>query len=328
MKSKIVGSMILLILSTASISYGTDQCQEWVNKGEYDRAIDVCTSMISSPNQQAHLTYYNRGFAYSKKGQYDKAIADYTKAIELGPPNERIYQARASSYESTKEYDKAMGDLDKAVAFAPGEYSYLNRARFYRNRGKYDEAIADCGKVIELDPEKTAGYLFRSGAYYEKGAFGDSVRDYQKLIDLFGMANPDVKLDLLYVRLLDSSGKVSKDEYGNVLTELRSYVLSHEVSSDDEKWWRTISKYYLGMGDVTDARLIEEARKGKNEKAVQQRLCDAYYSIGEKKLMERDIKGAKEYFNKSIETNASSYSSRFSKAMLRLMQEEKLIQTR
>jgi tetratricopeptide (TPR) repeat protein len=324
MKPRFVGSMVLLILSTASISYGMDRCQELVNKGEYDKAIDLCTSMISSPNDQAHLTYYNRGFAYSKKGQYDKAIADYTVAIELGPSNERIYQARASSYESIKEYDKAIGDLDKAVALAPGEHSYLNRARFYRNRGRYDEAIADCGKLIQLDPEKTSGYLFRSGVYYEIGAFGDGVRDYRKLIDLFVTANPDVKLDLLYVRLLDSSGKVSKDEYEKVLTELRSYVLSHEVSSDDEKWWRTISNYYLGMGDLTDAKLIGEARKGKNEKAVQNRLCDAYYSIGEKKLMERDMRGAKEFFNKSIETNASSYSSRFSKAMLRLMQEKKL----
>ena len=247
-------------------------------------------------------------------------------AIELGPSNERIYQARASSYESIKEYDKAIGDLDKAVALAPGEHSYLNRARFYRNRGRYDEAIADCGKLIQLDPEKTSGYLFRSGVYYEIGAFGDGVRDYRKLIDLFVTTNPDVKLDLLYVRLLDSSGKVSKDEYEKVLTELRSYVLSHEVSSDDEKWWRTISNYYLGMGDLTDAKLIGEARKGKNEKAVQNRLCDAYYSIGEKKLMERDMRGAKEFFNKSIETNASSYSSRFSMAMLSLMQEKKLVQ--
>ena len=80
------------------------------------------------------------------------------------------------------------------------------------------------------------------------------------------------------------------------------------------------------MGDLTDARLIEEARKGRNEKAVQDRLCDAYYSIGEKKLMERDMKGAKAFFNKSIETNASSYSSRFATAMLRLMQEKKIVQ--
>jgi len=324
MNSKIVGSMVLLIFSAASISYGTDWCQEWVNKGEYDKAVDVCTSMINSPNQQARSTYYNRGLAYSKKGQHDKAIADYTKAIELGSPYERIYQARAAAYESIKEYDKAVWDLDKAVALAPGEYSYLNRARFYRNRGKYDEAIADCDSVIRLAPEKASAYLFRSGVYYEKGAFGDSVRDYRKLIDLFVTANPEVKLDLLYVRLLDSSWKVSKDEYDKVLTELRSYVLSHDVSSDDEKWWRTISKYYLGMGGLTDAKLIEEARNGKNEKAVEQRLCDAYYSIGEKKLMERDTKGAKEFFDRSVKTDVSSYSSRFSKAMLRLMQEKKL----
>ena len=316
--------MVFLILSSASISYGTDGCQELVKKGEYDKAIDVCTRMIRSSNQQAHLTYYNRGFAYSKKGQHEKAIGDYTKAIELGPPNERIYQARASSYESTKEYDKAIWDLDKAVAFAPGEQSYLSRARFYRNRGKYDEAIADCGRAIQMDPEKTSAYLFRSGAYYEIGAFGDSARDYRKLIEMFTKTHPDVKLDLIYVRLLDSSRKVSKGEYDKVLTELRSYVSSHDVSSDDEKWWRTISEYYLGMEDLTDARLIEEARNGKSEKAVRDRLCDAYYSIGEKKLMGRDIKGAREFFNKSIGTNASSYSSRFSKAMLRLMQEKKL----
>ena len=63
MKPRFVGSMVLLILSTASISYGIDRCQELVNKGEYDEAINVCTTMISSPNDQAHLTYYHRGFA-------------------------------------------------------------------------------------------------------------------------------------------------------------------------------------------------------------------------------------------------------------------------
>jgi tetratricopeptide (TPR) repeat protein len=324
MKSRFVASMVLLVLSAASISYGTDGCQESVNKGEYDKGIDVCTTMINSPNQRTHLTYYNRGFAYSKKGQYDKAIADYTSAIELDPQSDRIYQARAFAYESAKQYDKAMGDWNQAVAFAPVEYNYLNRARLYRNRGQYDEAIADYGKLIQLDPEKASGYWFRSAAYYEKGAFGDGVRDYRKLIEIVAKGSPDVKLDLLYVRLLDSSGKLSKDEYDKVLAELRSYVSSHGVSSDDEKWWRTISKYYLGMGDLTDTQLIDEARNGKDEKTVQHRLCDAYYSIGEKKLLERDIKGAKEFFNKSIEMNVSSYSSRYSKAMLRLMQEKKL----
>ncbi len=324
MKSRFVASMVLLILSMASLSYGTDWCQEYLNKGEYDKAIDVCTTMISSRNQLTNLTYYNRGFAYSKKGQYDKAIADYTSAIELNPKNERIYQARASAYESTKKYDKAIGDWSKAIAVAPGEYNYLNRARLYRDRGQYNEAIADYGNIIQLDPGKAQGYWFRSAAYYERGVFGDSVRDYRKLIEIFMKVHPDLKLDLIYVRLLNSSGKLSKDEYDKVLTELRGYVLSHDVSSDDEKWWRTVSKYYLGMEDFTDIKLLDEARNGKDEKSAQHRLCDAYYSIGEKKLMEKDIKGAKEFFNKSTETNVYSFSSRYAKAMLKLMQEGKL----
>jgi tetratricopeptide (TPR) repeat protein len=316
--------MVLLILSIASLSYGIDFCQDFVNKGEYDKAIDACTTMIKSSSGQTYANYFNRGFAYSKKGQHNKAIADYTKAIELAPKNERIYQARAYAYEGNKQYDKALVDWSKAVELAPVEYNYLNRARLYRDRGQYDKAMADYDSLIQLDPEKAPGYWFRSIAYYEIGAFKDSARDNRKLLEIYTNLNPEVKLDLLYVRLLNSSGKLSKDEYGKVLTELRGYVLSHDVSTDDEKWWRTISKYYLGIGDLTDNKLLDEARNGNTEKAVQKRLCDAYYSIGEKKLMERDIKGARESFEKSVETYKTSYSFGYSKAMLKLMQEGKL----
>ncbi len=324
MKSGFVVSTILLILSIASLSYGIDMCKEYLNKGEYDNAISVCTTMIGSPSGQTFSNYFNRGFAYSKKGWYDKAISDYTRAVELEPKNGRIYQARAFSYEGAKQYDKAIGDWNKAVELEPVEYNYLSRARLYRSRGQYDKAIADYGSVIQLNPEKASGYWFRSAAYYEQGKFVDSIGDYRRLLEIFSKEQPEVKLDLLYVRLLNSSMKLSRGEYYAALEEIRGYVSSHDVSSDDEKWWRTISKYYLGIGDSTDAGLIDEAKKGRDEKAVQNRLCDAYYSIGEKKLMEKDRKGAQEFFNKSIETNVPSYSSRYAKAMLRLMQEGKL----
>jgi len=322
MKSGFVVSIVALMLSLASVSYGTDRCQESVSKGEYDKAIDACTTMIDSRNQLTYLTYFNRGFAYSKKGQYDKAIADYTSAIALDPQSERLYQARASAYESMKNYDKALGDWNKAVELGSGENSYLNRARLRRDLGQYDAAIADYGNVIRLDPEKAQGYWYRAAVYYERGAFGDSDKDYRKLIEIFRKEHPKLKLDMLYARLLASSGKLSRDEYDKVLKELRTYVTVYDASSDDEKWWRSISEYYLG--DTTEAQLLDEARKGAKEKTLPHRLCDAYYSIGEKKLMEKDRNGAGEFFKKSIETNVYSFSSRYAKAMLNLMQEGKL----
>ena len=42
--------------------------------------------------------YYNRGNAYSDKGDYDRAIADYTRAIEIEPDDSCVYYTRGDAY--------------------------------------------------------------------------------------------------------------------------------------------------------------------------------------------------------------------------------------
>ncbi len=54
------------------------------NKGEYDRAIADYDKAIALKPKYADF-YNNRGIAYDKKGEYDRAIADYDKAIALNP---------------------------------------------------------------------------------------------------------------------------------------------------------------------------------------------------------------------------------------------------
>lgn len=43
--------------------------------------------------------YHNRGFSYRKRGEFDKAVADYTLAIKLNPSHCRAYYNRAFSYD-------------------------------------------------------------------------------------------------------------------------------------------------------------------------------------------------------------------------------------
>jgi tetratricopeptide (TPR) repeat protein len=361
MKSRSIGTLtVLLLFFVASAVYGADLCREYMKKGDYDNAIRACTETIALHGPGTFLAYDNRGFAYSKKGDYDKAISDFTKAIELNPRdvyaydnrsfayskkgqydkalsdsaksielqpgNALTYQTRALVYEGARQNDKALADWDKAIELSPGEYTYLSRARLYREMGHYDEAIADYGRLIRQEPAKPAGYWFRAAAYYEKGQFEDSVRDYRKLMELFKKDHPLMKLDLLYIRLLDATAKLSKDDYGKIKEELRGYVASSTVSSDDEQWWRTVSKYYLGTDGLTAAALADEARNSRTEKEAQRRLCSAYYSIGEKKLAEGNRRAAEEFFRKSIEieTDRSSFSYRYAKAMLTLMKEGKI----
>ena len=83
-----------------------------------------------------------------------------------------------------------------------------------------------------------------------------------------------------------------------------------------------ISKYLLGMDDPSEDHVLMEARKGKNAKEVNDRLCEAFYYIGEQRLYDGDRDGAREFFQKSIETKSVHFIEyHFSKVMLIQMSE-------
>jgi len=57
--------------------------------------------------------------AFGRK-EYDKAIADYTKAIQIDPKFASAYSNRGSAYGMKGEYDKAIADFNKAMELNPG----------------------------------------------------------------------------------------------------------------------------------------------------------------------------------------------------------------
>ena len=60
------------------------QGKEWHNKGDYNRAIADYNKFIEV-NPVYAGAYHDRGRAYSKLGKYKRAIEDYDKAILLDP---------------------------------------------------------------------------------------------------------------------------------------------------------------------------------------------------------------------------------------------------
>jgi len=59
--------------------------------------------------------YHSRGVAYARKGELDKAIADFDKAIELDPNFEEAYCNRGVAYVQKGEVEKAISDLEKCI---------------------------------------------------------------------------------------------------------------------------------------------------------------------------------------------------------------------
>ena len=58
--------------------------------------------------------YYNRAIAYTKVGNLNEALVDFTKVIELNPTNPAGYHNRAVCFYQLKEYNKAWEGVRKA----------------------------------------------------------------------------------------------------------------------------------------------------------------------------------------------------------------------
>lgn len=55
--------------------------------------------------------YFTRGLDYAKKGQYEKAIEDFSKAIDLDPKYGKAYMNRGIAYAKSGNSDKAAADF-------------------------------------------------------------------------------------------------------------------------------------------------------------------------------------------------------------------------
>ena len=57
------------------------------------------------------------GDEFALKGNFQDALQQYTRAIELQPNNPVLYLKRADSYEKTSDFINAASDYDRACVF-------------------------------------------------------------------------------------------------------------------------------------------------------------------------------------------------------------------
>jgi len=114
--------------------------------------------------------YNNRGLTYMRKGQYDRAIPDFSKAIEIDPMYARAYYNRGIAYGKKDQHDRAIADFTKAIEIDP-KYAaaYNNRGMTYLRKDQYDQAISDLTKAIEIDPRFAEDFNNRGMTYVKKG---------------------------------------------------------------------------------------------------------------------------------------------------------------
>ncbi|MCL2209101.1 MAG: tetratricopeptide repeat protein [Treponema sp.] len=109
----------------------------------YNLAIDDFSRAIVL-NRNYVDALINRSHAYYNTGNYEKAIEDCTSILRLEPQNAYIWNRRGSAWYHRKNDDRAISDFTEAIRLKPDyAIAFNNRGNALHSKGEYDKAIAD-----------------------------------------------------------------------------------------------------------------------------------------------------------------------------------------
>jgi hypothetical protein len=170
---------------------------------DMDRAIsDLSDGLRLDDNASARIyVYQNRAGLYFHKGNYDRALADYTKLLELMPDTATIYGYRAVVFAAKQDYPGAISDFTEAIRREPSADLYAQRALSHLQAGKPSEALADADRAVALAPDDAATYAPRVVINRAAGRTADVIRDLRKALSL------DPSNDLIKAELQSEEAK-------------------------------------------------------------------------------------------------------------------------
>ena len=129
-----------------------------INNGKFESAIENITKSIDL-KKDWDISYFYRAVAYHSLENYDEAMLDYTKVIQINPKMTDAYYNRARITLSRKDIQnpdikKAISDLEKAVEldenFADALYAL---ATAHKKLGDYHKCLVYLEKVLQIQPD-------------------------------------------------------------------------------------------------------------------------------------------------------------------------------
>ena len=112
------------------------------------------TSLANMPsrNSLGPEIWVTQGQLFESKGNYDKALDNYSKALELEPKNEAALLSMARLHSRKDSHAEAAKFFEQAVSLKPAANTQNELALEYQALGNNQAALASIEKAIQMDP--------------------------------------------------------------------------------------------------------------------------------------------------------------------------------
>ena len=170
MRNSVLNKLFLvgLIGNIGLISCGQNSPEKYLLNGdnyyrqkEYDKAIDQYNKAIDMKGDFI-IAYINKGAAYEYQKKFDQAIYNYNTLLEIIPNQPDVLARRGISYISIQKYELALIDLQNANSSRPNDPNILSNLGLCKITMQNSTGIKDLDKSISID---SLNYM----AFYNRG---------------------------------------------------------------------------------------------------------------------------------------------------------------
>lgn len=186
-----VAELRRLLAASAGLNPGVFSAEDhflrgnsYFETGQYQQALaEYNRALELRPDHPG--TLYNRGVALVGLGHYDEALADLNRALELRPDDPNILNSRGSTMGYLGRYEEALADFNRALALRPDDPGTpYNRGLALSNLSRHQEALAAYSRALEMRPDHPDTLNNRGNTLVLLGRPQEALADYSRALKL------------------------------------------------------------------------------------------------------------------------------------------------
>ena len=187
--------LALLLSAVPSLAQSNNEAKKLFNEGNTMLKAGDLEGAIGKYNAALKLEkheyfYYQRGLAQKKARKVDDALASFQAAVETNPKWAVGYVALAGAHFSNGAFDKAIADYEKALKENPtlGQAkkglaaAQAAQAQSLLTKGDVPGAIDLCQKSISNDDKYDKAYLILAQAQNKNGNYEEAIKAAQSAV--------------------------------------------------------------------------------------------------------------------------------------------------
>jgi lipoprotein NlpI len=208
-----------------------------------EERIAACTLIIEaakSPKTELAWAYRSRAHQYFRNRDFDRAIADYSRVIQLYPDDRYAYVSRGAANCRNGNFDEAIADYGRAIDLDPNDgFAYVGRAAVYVQKDDFEHALADYRRALEINPNDTRAYLSRGSAQSANGDIDRAIADFDQAIKI----SPTYK----YAYFQRGSSYADKSEFDRAIADFDEGI---RLDPKDARAYRSRAMVNLRAGSL------------------------------------------------------------------------------